>query len=42
MDRRQVVKLMAAAPALAALPKAGFARPHCRLGFALAAGSASG
>jgi FAD/FMN-containing dehydrogenase len=27
MERRQVVKLMAAAPALAALPKAGFARP---------------
>ncbi|HEU4969822.1 FAD-binding protein [Sphingomonas sp.] len=28
MDRRQVVKLMAAAPALAALPEAGFARPE--------------
>nr|WP_198159858.1 MULTISPECIES: FAD-dependent oxidoreductase [Sphingomonas] len=27
MDRRQIVKLMAAAPALAAIPKAGFGRP---------------
>ena len=27
MDRRQVVKLMAAAPALAVVPKAGLARP---------------